>query len=66
MQFRLRFEREMISERTRDKMRVARRKGKWIGGNLLLGYDVAPAGGKILVNAEEAERDRQILGLYLI
>lgn len=24
------FEREMISERTRDKMRAARRKGKWV------------------------------------
>ena len=26
------FEREMISERTRDKMSAARRKGKWMGG----------------------------------
>ena len=26
------FEREIISERTRDKMSAARRKGKWIGG----------------------------------
>ena len=26
------FEREMISERTKDKMSAARRKGKWIGG----------------------------------
>jgi site-specific DNA recombinase len=26
------FEREMISERTRDKMSAARRKGKWLGG----------------------------------
>lgn len=26
------FEREIISERTRDKMAAARRKGKWIGG----------------------------------
>lgn len=27
------FEREIISERTRDKMSAARRKGKWIGGH---------------------------------
>src|ERR1017187_1231297 len=26
------FEREIISERTRDKMSAARRKGKWVGG----------------------------------
>src|SRR5258708_9206226 len=26
------FERELIAERTRDKMRAARRKGKWRGG----------------------------------
>jgi site-specific DNA recombinase len=31
------FEREMISERTRDKMSAARRKGKWVGGNPVLG-----------------------------
>jgi len=59
------FEREMISERTRDKMRAARRKGKWIGGNLVLGYDVAPAGGSLLVNPKEAKRVREIFGLYL-
>ena len=39
------FEREIISERTRDKIAAARRKGKWAGGKPLLGYDVAhPAG----------------------
>ena len=35
------FEREMISERTRDKIAAARRKGKWSGGMPILGYDVA-------------------------
>ena len=48
------FEREMISERTRDKMRAARRKGKWIGGNPVLGYDVAPQGGALVIHQEEA------------
>jgi DNA invertase Pin-like site-specific DNA recombinase len=37
------FEREIIGERTRDKLSAARRKGKWIGGVPVLGYDVAPA-----------------------
>src|ERR1035437_4023342 len=33
------FERELIGERTRDKMSAARRKGKWVGGCPVLGYD---------------------------
>lgn len=59
------FEREMISERTHDKMSAARRKGKWVGGNLVLGYDVAPQGGAIVINPAEAQRVREIFGLYL-
>jgi site-specific DNA recombinase len=31
------FEREIIAERTRDKMAAARRKGKWVGGRPVLG-----------------------------
>src|ERR1700686_3150581 len=38
------FEREIISERTRDKLGAARRKGKWIGGFPVLGFDVDPQG----------------------
>ena len=59
------FEREMISDRTRDKMAAARRKGKWVGGTPVLGYDIAATGGKLLVNPEEAERVRAIFELYL-
>jgi site-specific DNA recombinase len=59
------FEREMIAERTRDKMRAARRKGKWIGGYPVLGYDVAPKGGALVMNPAEAERVRKIFRLYL-
>src|SRR5664279_1806722 len=58
------FERELIGERTRDKMSAARRKGKWIGGYPLLGYDVDPAGGRLLINKEEAERVRAIFALF--
>jgi DNA invertase Pin-like site-specific DNA recombinase len=48
------FEREIISERTRDKLSAARRKGKWIGGWPVLGYDVDLKGGRLVVNAKEA------------
>jgi DNA invertase Pin-like site-specific DNA recombinase len=59
------FEREMIADRTRDKMAAARRKGKWVGGRPALGYDVAVGGGKLVVNAEEAGRVQAIFALYL-
>ncbi|MBU1700157.1 MAG: recombinase family protein [Candidatus Eisenbacteria bacterium] len=59
------FEREIISERTSDKMSAARRKGKWIGGIPVLGYDIDPAGGRLVVNEEEAARVRAIFDLYL-
>jgi site-specific DNA recombinase len=48
------FEREIIAERTRDKVAATRRKGKWSGGTPLLGYDLGPRGGRLLVNDEEA------------
>jgi site-specific DNA recombinase len=51
------FEREIIAERTRDKIAAARRKGKWVGGMPLLGYDVDPCTFKLVVNAPEAARD---------
>src|SRR5262245_41793165 len=56
------FEREMISERTRDKIAAARRKGKWSGGMPILGYNVAET--KLVVNAGEAKLVRQIFDLY--
>ena len=54
------FEREIISERTRDKLSAARRKGKWIGGWPVLGYDVDSKGGRLVVNAKEAEQVREM------
>jgi site-specific DNA recombinase len=58
------FEREIIGERTRDKICAARRRGKWTGGFPVLGYDVDPRGGRLLVNEIEATRVREIFGLY--
>jgi site-specific DNA recombinase len=59
------FEREIISERTRDKIAATRRKGKWTGGPALLGYDLDPHVAKLKVNAKEAARVRAIFELYL-
>lgn len=61
------FERELNSERTRDKIAAMRRRGKWSGGRPLLGYDVerSLAGARLVVNDVEAEQVRQIFSLYL-
>lgn len=58
------FERELIAERTRDKMSAARRKGKWVGGVPLLGYDIVPEGGAITINQHEAQIVRKIFSHY--
>ncbi|MFY9725062.1 MAG: recombinase family protein [Bryobacteraceae bacterium] len=58
------FERELIGERTRDKMSAARKKGKWVGGCPVLGYDVDAGGGRLVVNEEEAERVRAIFAVF--
>jgi site-specific DNA recombinase len=57
------FEREMISERTRDKIAAARRKGKWAGGRPVLGYNVVDT--KLVVDPVEAVRVREIFQLYI-
>jgi site-specific DNA recombinase len=59
------FEREIIAERTRDKVSAARRKGKWTGGRPVLGYDIDPRGGRLTVNGDEALQVRSIFKLYL-
>jgi len=59
------FERQMTAERTRDKMHAARRRGRWTGGMPPLGYDVAPEGGRLVVNKDEAATVESIFQLYL-
>jgi site-specific DNA recombinase len=46
-------------------MSAARRKGKWIGGHPVLGYDIDPKGGRLVINPEEAEQVRSLFSLYL-
>ncbi len=59
------FEREIISERTRDKIAAARKRGQWVGGRPILGYDLDRANHKLVVNPKEAEQVRAIFKLYL-
>ena len=61
------FEREIIGERIRDKVAAQRRRGKWAGGVPVLGYDVDRSGPspRLVVNAAEAGRVREIFRLYL-
>jgi DNA invertase Pin-like site-specific DNA recombinase len=57
------FEREMIGERTRDKIAAARRKGKWTGGVVPLGYTVVEK--RLVVDELEAVVVREAFALYL-
>jgi len=57
------FEREVTSERIRDKIAASKRKGLWVGGPLPLGYHMK--GDKIAVVEDEAERVRLIYRRYL-
>jgi site-specific DNA recombinase len=57
------FERELASERVRDKVAASRKKGKWTGGVVPLGYDVKDR--KLVINATEAKTVRYIFKRYL-
>jgi DNA invertase Pin-like site-specific DNA recombinase len=57
------FEREVTSERIRDKIAASKRKGLWVGGPLPLGYDMKD--GKVGVLENEAEQVRLIFRRYL-
>jgi len=57
------FEREVTSERIRDKIAASKRKGLWVGGPLPLGYELRD--GKLTVVEDEAERVRLIFRRYL-
>src|SRR5216117_2791727 len=57
------FEREVTSERIRDKIAASKRKGLWVGGMAPLGYDTKDR--KITVNHAEADCVRTIFRSYL-
>lgn len=56
------FEREVTSERIRDKIAASKRKGLWMGGPVPLGYEVRER--KLVVNETEAETVRHIMRRY--
>mgnify|MGYP001126901901 FL=1 len=57
------FEREVSSERVRDKIRASKAKGLWTGGIPKLGYDIKDK--KLVINPVEAEQVRSIFEGYL-
>lgn len=57
------FEREVTSERIRDKIAASKAKGMWMGGPPPLGYDVVER--KLVVNEIEAATVRHIFERYL-
>lgn len=57
------FERELSAERVRDKVAASRRRGKWTGGTVPLGYEAKDK--KLIINKHEAETVRTIFRLYL-
>jgi site-specific DNA recombinase len=57
------FEREVTSERIRDKVAASKRKGMWMGGPVPLGYRLEQR--KLLIEETEAETVRLIFRRYL-
>jgi DNA invertase Pin-like site-specific DNA recombinase len=56
------FEREVTSERIRDKLAASKAKGMWMGGMPPLGYDVRDH--KLVINEPEAALARDIFARY--
>lgn len=57
------FEREVTGERIRDKFAASKKKGMWMGGRLILGYDLGVR--KLIINEAEAEQVRFVFHEYL-
>ncbi|MGB2579442.1 DNA invertase Pin-like site-specific DNA recombinase [Elusimicrobium simillimum] len=57
------FEREVGSERVRDKIAATKAKGMWVGGTPPLGYDLVDK--KLIPNPKEAEMVNNIFNKYL-
>jgi len=56
------FEREVTAERIRDKIAASKKKGKWMGGLVPLGYDAVDK--KLIVNDRETKVIKLIFETY--
>lgn len=59
------FEREMIAERTRDKLYAMAQKGKRTGGRPVIGFDIQKDTKKILINPEEKKIVIEMFDTYV-
>jgi site-specific DNA recombinase len=57
------YEREVIAERVRDKMAASRKKGKWVGGSVPMGYEVINK--KLVIVPDGAEIIRRIFQRFI-
>ena len=57
------FEREVTSERIRDKIAASKRRGMWMGGEVPVGYLVSDR--KLIINEPLAELIRHLMRRYL-
>jgi site-specific DNA recombinase len=57
------FERELASERIRDKIAASKKRGMWMGGLPPLGYDITDR--KLVVNEDEARTVLDIFWRYI-
>ena len=60
------FEREVTTERIRDKIAASKKKGLWMGGVCPLGYDKNPdpQSRSLIINNKEATKVRNLFELY--
>ena len=58
------FERELISERTRDKMAAMAKKGRWLG-HPIIGYDFDYEKKALVVNEAEAAQVKEMFETYI-
>ena len=59
------FEHGLIRTRINERIYAARKGGNFKGAQPMLGYDVVPYSGKLVVNKPEAQRVQEIFRLYL-
>jgi len=57
------YEREVITERVRDKMAASRKKGKWVGGSVAMGYKVVDK--RLVIEPADAKVVKRIFQRFI-